>query len=214
MDPREKQIREQNPDWTDEQVKAELVRLGPPPDPPPAPQPPPTQDPERDRAFAEMRRRAEAAERDAAELRSQQEEAERKKAEEEGRYKELAEQEKARADALQATIDEGSRTAKLKELAAAVDFKPEYVDVAIALLPANVDRSNEEAVRKALETVAEQKPDLVKGDPPPAPPSGLPPGSPPGAPPTKVTREQLESMTPRQIADLDPKVLNEALAAT
>lgn len=213
MDPRETQIREQHPEWTDEQVKAELVRLGPPPpDPPPAPQPPPTQDPERDRAFAEMRRRMETAERDAAELRSKQEEADRKQAEEEGRYKELAEQEKARADGLQATIDEGVRTAKLKELAAGVKFKPEYVDVAIALLPANVDRSDEDAVRKALETVAEQKPGLVDKDTPP--PSGRPPGSTGDDPPTKVTREQLESMTARQIADLDPKVLNEALAAT
>ena len=182
-----------------------------PPEAPPAETPPatPPADPGNNAAFAEMRRKADEAERRAKAAETALAEQERKKAEEEGRWKELAEQERARADQLEAaqTAAEQKRHAERT----AQDLKFKDTGYALYLLAQDrVDLADAAAVKAALEQIAKNRADLVGTSPPP--PSGAPAG---GAqdPPAKLTIEQLRAMTPKQVAALDPKVVNEALAS-
>jgi membrane protein involved in colicin uptake len=203
MDPREKRIREQHPDWTDDQVNAELAK---PADPPPAPSPSP--EPDRDRAFAEQRRRADEAERRAKAAEDALAERARKEAEEQGRWKELAEQEKARADRLEADKAKADQRNNAERTASTLKFRD--AGYALYLLEQQrVDLADAPAVKTALEQIAQDRKDLIEGNPPP--PSGAPAGGTQPDPP-KLTREQLAAMTPQQVAALDPKVVSEALA--
>lgn len=193
------------------------VAGGPPPDPNPDPNPdpeppaPPAPDAERDRAFAELRRRAEAAEKAAKDAADQLAERERKEAEEQGRWKDLAEQEKARADQLAASMAAQEQDRSVEAAARAQRFRDP--DIAKHLLPATVDRNDPDAVNAALERVAQERPHLIDaGTSPPAPPSGGAPGGNPPEP-TGLTAGQLRAMSPQQIAKLDPEVVNKALAS-
>lgn len=204
MDPREKKIREEHPDWTDEQVNAELARTPPAPPAPPAPTPPD------DSAFARLRREKEAAEKEAQEARDALAQKERAEAEEQGRWKELAEQEKARADKLEADAKAKDDQRNAERAARDLKFKdPEY---ALYLLRQdNVDLSDPPAVKQALEEIAKTRTDLI-GTGTPALPSGGPPGGSPPEP-AGLTADQLRAMSPQQIAKLDPEVVNKALAS-
>lgn len=175
---------------------------------PPAPTPPaPAHD---DSAFARMRREKEAAEREAQQAREALAERDRKEAEEQGRWKDIAEQEKARADKLEADAKAKDDQRNAERAARDLKFKdPEY---ALYLLRQNgVDISDPVAVKAGLEEIAKTRTDLI-GTAPPAPPSGGAPGGNPPEP-AGLTAEQLRAMSPQQIAALDPKVVNAALTS-
>lgn len=202
----EQRVRSEHPDWTDEQVAAEVARLAaqPPADPPA--DPPSGQD---NAAFARLRREKEEADRRAKAAQDALAAKERQEAEEQGRWKELAESAQAESEALKKRIAEGEQRRSVEAAARALNFRDP--DIVEHLLPASVDRNDTEAVKAALTTVATERPHLVS-TPAPPPPSGGPAGG--GGPqdPPKLTREQLAAMSPKQVAALDPKVLNDALA--
>lgn len=202
----EAEIRAAHPDWTDEQVAAEVARLAAQPPTPPAPTPPTPPD---DAAFARMRREKEAAEAEAQRAKDALAERERKEAEEAGKYKDLYEAEKTKNE----TLTQAQQDAENKRNAerTAQDLKFKDTGYALYLLAQDrVDLADAAAVKEALEQIAKNRADLVGTAAPP--PSGAPTG---GAqdPPAKLTRAQLAEMTPKQVAALDPKVVNEALAA-
>jgi hypothetical protein len=131
----------------------------------------------------------------------------RKEAEEQGRWKELAEQAQADKAELEAKWAKAEQDRQLESIARTLKFRDP--DLVGHLVPASVDRNDTAAVKAALEAVATERPHLVDGAPPP--PSGGPAGGTQTDPP-KLTREQLAAMKPEQVAALDPKVVNEALA--
>lgn len=199
------QIRQEHPDWTDELVAAEVARREKPE--PPANQPPAAR--QDNDAFARMRRENDELQGKLKEAENERAERERKQAEEEGKWRELAEQEKTRADQLEQKQLEKEQQRNAERAAGDLKFKD--TGYALYLLQQDrVDLSDAAKVKEALEGLAKTRTDLVKGSAPP--PSGGPAGGSNGEPP-KLTREQLTAMTPKQIAALDPKVVNEALAA-
>lgn len=200
----EERVRQEHPDWTDEQVAAEVARLEQ--QNPPAP---PAPGGDQDRAFAEMRRRAEAAERDAQAARDQLAERERQEAEQQGEYKRLYEEQKAENETLKATQARAEQRRHAERTAGDLKFRD--TGYALYLLDQQrVDMSDAAAVKAALDQLVADRPDLV-GTAPPPPPSGGPAGGGNQDPP-KLTREQLAAMTPDQIRRLDPEVVNAALA--
>lgn len=220
----EAQIRAAHPDWTDEQVAAEVARLNPQPPPPePPPAPPEPVKPEdstaaHNRAMAEMRRRAEAAEKRAAEAEAAEAERVRKQAEEEGRWKDLADQERQRADRLQADLaarEQAAQAAEQKRNAerAAGDRRFRDTGYALYLLEQDkVDFADAAAVGNALDDLAKKRTDLLNAEPAPPPSGGPPKPAPQGTGPA-LTAEQIAAMSPDQVRQLDPKVVNAALAA-
>ena len=191
----------------------------PPVDTPPADPPtdPPVQTPaagtgdaERDAAFARERRARKEAEDRAKAAEDRIAEAERLKAEEAGEFKELAEKEKARADGLEAKQqhDEQRRNAERS----ARDMKFKDGDYALYLLSQQgVDFADPVKVREGLESLAKDRTDLVAGGAPA--PSGGPAGGAKATPPA-LTRQKIEGMTPHELARIDSKVIDEALAAS
>ena len=184
---------------------------GDPAPPAPTPEPtPPAPAAHDDSAFARLRREKEAAERDAREAREALAAREREEAEEQGRWKDIAETEKARADQLEA--DSKANEAQRNAERAARDLKFRDPEYALYLLRQDgVDILDPAAVKGGLEEIAKTRTDLL-GAAPPAPPSG---GAPGGTPPEPagLTAEQLRGMSPQQIAALDPKVVNAALTS-
>lgn len=184
----------------------------PPADPPanpPATDPPAEPPKLDDAAFARMRQAQAEAERRAKAAEDALAAKERAEAEEQGKWKELAEQEKARADHLEqnAKVAEARRLAERK----AGDLKFKDPGYAMYLLAEQqVDLSDPAAVGAALDLIATSRTDLIGAAPPP-PPSGGPAGGGPQDPP-KLTREQIAAMSPQQVAALDAAVLNAALA--
>lgn len=181
----------------------------PPADPPTPPaQPPATGTGDHDAAMARMRRETEEANKRAKAAEDKVAEAERKKAEEQGEFQKLAEQEKARADALEAKQREDEQRRNAERAAGDLKFRdPGY---ALYLLAQDrVDLADPAAVRDALDRIAKARTDLVTTGPPP--PSGGPAGGANNDPPG-LTVEQLQAMTPRQIAALDPEVIKKATA--
>lgn len=156
----EERVQADHPDWTDEQVAAEVTRLraeqaaddtsGRARD---------DASDARDRAFAELRRRAERAERELAAFRRAEEERTRREAEEQGRWEELARRLEQERDQLRAEL-EGERVSRQVERLA-VELRFHRSDEALALLPQGLDRSNADAVREALEQLARERPHLV-----------------------------------------------------
>jgi membrane protein involved in colicin uptake len=203
----EQEIRAAHPDWTDEQVTAEVARLAEKPEP--AATPPASGTGEQDAAFARMRRETEDANKRAKAAEDKLAEEARKKAEEDGQFKELADKEKARADGLEAKQRETEQRRNAERAAGDLKFKdPGY---ALYMLAAeNVDLSDAAAVKAALDRIAADRKDLLGGVVPA--PSGGPAGGSKQDPPG-LTREQLAGMSPKQIAALDPKIVNEALAS-
>ena len=186
----------------------------PPADPPapgpedkPAPPASPASPAPDDSAFARIRREKEAAERRAKEAEDKLAAKEREEAEEQGRWKELAEKAQADKAELEAKWVKAEQDRQLESVARTLKFRDP--DLVGHLVPASVDRNDTAAVKAALETVAKERPHLVDGAPPP--PSGGPAGGGKQDPPG-LTREQLAAMKPEQVAALDPKVVNEALA--
>lgn len=201
---REQQIRQDHPDWTDEQVAAEVARLhaaDPPATPPP--------DADRDAAFARMRREKEEAEKRAKDAEDKLAAEERKKAEEQGEWQKLAEQEKARADKLDADRVAADERSNAERIATGLKFKdPGY---ALYLLQQqSVDLADAAKVKETLDGIIKDRAELIDGAAPP--PSGGPAGTTTDDT-SKVTVEQLRTMTPQQVAALDPKVVEAALNA-
>lgn len=214
----EAEIRAANPTWTDEQVAAEVARLAAAPPAPPAPPEPPKQDPDVDRAMADLRRRAEAAEKRAAEAEAAEAERVRKQAEEEGRWKDLADQERVRADAAVADLakrDAEALAAEAKNNARTAATQRKFADASYALYlleAGRIDLTDAAAVSTALDELATRRADLLTVTPPPPPSGGPPaPAAPNGGP--GLTREQIAAMSPDQVRKLDPAVVNAALAA-
>lgn len=212
MDPIEQQVRKDHPEWNDEQVAAEVVRLKAQPPEPPPPTPPPAPAPE-NAAFAEMRRQLKAAEDRAKALEEAEAERQRKQAEETGEFKRLYEEEKARNDRLQSQIDQGEQNRRAERLVSrvAADLHFRNTDDAVRFLSDDIDRSDEDAVRKALEQLAKDRDYLVTKQQ--APPSGRPPGGGDPNPEADITYEQLQGMTAKQIAALPKEKLDKALAS-
>lgn len=102
--------------------------------------------------IASFRRKQKKAEEDAKA-------AEQKRLEEEGKHKELAAQEKARADKAEADLAAFKRTQRIERMAAQKKFR-DPTD-AIANLPADLDRDDDAAVEAALEQIANTKPYLL-----------------------------------------------------
>lgn len=133
----------------------------------------------------------------------------RKKAEEEGRFKELAEQEKARADALEAKQQQDEQRRNAERSARDMKFKDS--DYALYLLSQQgVDLADPQKVREGLEGLATDRKDLIAGHVPP--PSGGPAGGAKATPPA-LTRQRIEQMTANELKKYDPAVIDEALAA-
>lgn len=203
----EADIRAAHPDWTDEQVKAELARqTNPPAATPPASG---TGDADRDAAFARERRAREAAEQRAKEAEEKLAEEARKKAEEEGRWKDLAEQERKEKEALKAEKDAERARSNAEKTAAGMKFKD--TGYALYLLAAdNIDLSDPAAVKAGLERIASDRSDLITGTAPP--PSGGPAGGSKGDAP-KLTLADIRGMTPAQVRALPDDAVTEALKA-
>lgn len=170
---------------------------------------PATPPPIDDAAFARIRREADEAKREAQAAREALAERERKEAEEAGKYKELYEAQQAENESLKSK-QAAAEQRRLAERAAG-DLKFRDSGYAIYLLEQErIDFSDAVAVKARLSEIAATRTDLVSAAVPP-----LPSGGPAGGPTNdslKLTREQLAGMSPQQIAALDPKVLNEALA--
>jgi hypothetical protein len=216
----EAEIRAAHPDWDDAQVAAEVARLAAmPPTPPEPPKPdPPKPDDGQNRAMAELRRRAEAAEKRAAEAEAAEAERVRKQAEEEGRWKDIADQERARADAATAErdrirADAEAEKARTNAQRAAMDRKFKDTGYALYLLEQQaVDFTDAAAVGNALDELVKSRADLLNAAPP-APPSGGPPAPGPQGGGPALTAEQIAAMSPDKVRQLDPAVVNAALAA-
>lgn len=185
----------------------------PPEAAPPAAPPVDEEKAARDAAFAEQRRRAEAAEKQLKDLQEREAQREREKAEEEGRWKDLAEQADAARKAAEAEAARVKSESAIKEIAAQMDFR--NPSDALALLPTDVDRTDDEQVKAALQALAEDRAYLIKTEPAhtPAPPSGNPAGGTPPAASHRPTFAEIKNMTPAQIGALDQTVVNEVLAA-
>jgi hypothetical protein len=202
----EQEIRAAHPDWTDEQVAAEVARLAEKPEP--AAAPPASGTGEQDAAFARLRRETEEANKRAKAAEDKLAAEAKKKAEEQGKWEDLAKEETRKREALEASqaADQAKRNAER----AARDLKFRDADYALYLLAQeSVDLADAAAVKAALDRIAADRKDLLGGAAPP--PSGGPAGGNKGDPPA-LTREQLSAMSPKQIAALDPKIVNEALA--
>ena len=192
MDPLEKQIRDENPDWSDEQVAEELERRkAPEPDDPPDPADPPKPS-GRDDAFARMRRDLEAAKKREAKAKEKLAEKEREEAEKAGEWKKLAEQFERERDELK--VELAKLRFRIKAERAARRRKFRNTDEAIDLLPEGVDSEDDAALDEALEVLAENRPHLIDNGA--APPSGAPAGG--GSPPA-LTREQIAQMSPEEV---------------
>lgn len=188
-----------------------------PPAPPAPPTPPVVPDDKaaRDAAFAEQRRRADAAEAEAQQLRDREAQRERDEAEARGEHEKIAAQEKARADAAEAEVERIKTEAKVRDLASGLNFR-NPAD-ALALLPADVDRKDDAALTAALTQLATDRDYLVATPPPPSPaPSGSPIGGTPPAEPTHqdVTPEQLRQMSTAEVSRLPQAVIDKALGRT
>lgn len=179
-----------------------------PPADPPAADPPETgaTQAEVDKAYAKLREAEKARKAAEDKLAAQA----RAKAEEEGRFKELAEQEKARADRLEAEQQQAEQRRHAERSARDMKFKDG--DYALYLLAQQgVDFADPQKVREGLESLAKDRTDLIAGHVPP--PSGGPAGGAKATPPA-LTRERIEGMTAQQLKKFDQAVIDEALAAS
>lgn len=183
----EETIRAEHPEWTDEQVAAEVTRRTDQPPPKPDPKP----DEERDRAFAEQRRKANEAEGRAKKAEQELADIKRKEAEQAGEWEKLAKQYETERD--QARKELADLRAQIKVEGIAKNLKFRNADEAIALLPADIDRADESAVTTALQALAENRRHLLDNGTPG--PTGLPGGG----SPTGLTLAEVKEMSPDEI---------------
>lgn len=195
MDPVEKRVRAEHPDWTDEQVATELARLkkpAPPKDDPPAPK---DDDQDRDAAMARMRRDKEKAEAEAKAAKEALAAKERAEAEAQGQWETLAKQYETERDEARVELADFKARIEVEKRARAKKFRAE--DEAIALLKVkqpDLDYTDTSAVDQALQVLADERPHLINQGAPP--PGGAPVG---GPPPGGLTREQVEAMSPAEM---------------
>lgn len=180
------QIQAEHPDWTPEQVDTEHARLKAehekdPPDPKPD---------DRDAGMARLRREKEAAERKARDAQAELDRRDREQAEQAGEWEKLAKQYETERDQARTELTELRQEIKVKGFAKRLKFRHE--DEAIALLPRDVDVTDEGAVQAALEALAENRPHLIDNGKPG--PTGLPPSS----RSTDLTIDQIKAMTPQE----------------
>lgn len=228
----EAEIRAAHPDWTDEQVAAEVTRIAalPPETPPAPPTPTPPADPvrseqdrERDRAMAEMRRRAEAAEKLVQEAKTAEQDRERKQLEEQNRWEDIArkaEADKAELEAKIAAKDAEAAIERARSHAQQTAAELKFKDTGYALYKLDqdkVDLTDAAAVKDALETLARAQPDLLTV-PPPVLPSGGPPAPggvlPPGVTKTLADINAMSVKELRAFRKANPDAYGAALAST
>jgi flagellar biosynthesis GTPase FlhF len=113
----------------------------------------------RDKAIAEERRKARAAEKRAADLEAKLSERDRKDAEAEGRWQEIAEQEREKAESLERQIADRERRDSVTAAARGLRFK--NPDLAFRLL----DESDTSEPEAALRRLAKQEPYLTEDAP-------------------------------------------------
>lgn len=183
----EETVRAEHPEWTDEQVAAEVTRRTDVPPPKPDPKP----DEDRDRAFAEQRRKANEAEQRARAAEQQLADIERTKAEQAGEWEKLAKQYETERDQARQELADLRTEIKVEKTASRLKFK--NTDEALALLPRELDRSDDQAVADALEALATNRPHLIDNGKPG--PTGLPAGS----SPTGLTLAEVQAMSPAEI---------------
>lgn len=204
--PTREQLKADHPEWTDEQIEAELARLqaeNPPPVDPPAKK---DEDPN-----ARLRRQKDEAEKRAAEAERKLAERERADAEAQGQWEQLAKQYEQERD--EARTELANLKAKIKVESSARALKFKNADEAVALLrERGIDQTDDTAVTDALTALAEERPHLIDTGRPG--PSGLPSG---GDPQTGgLTLEEVKAMTPAEVNarwDEVQKVLNTQQAA-
>lgn len=187
----EQEVRAEHADWSDDQVKAEVDRLDAEqrkPDPDPDPDPDPTPD---SAAFARLRREKQEAERQAKEARDALAAKERAEAEQAGEWEKLAKTYEQERDEARQELADLRTQITVEKLATTLHFR--NADEAIALLPSNLDRSDDDRVRAALTTLAENRPHLIDNGKP------GPTGGPAGGPTTDLTIDQVKRMTPQEI---------------
>lgn len=115
-----------------------------------------------DKAFAEQRRKARAAERRVKELEKKLSERDRKDAEAEGRWQEIAEEERKAREALEAQVADRDRREAITQAATGLRFK--NPQLAYRLLDRD-DAVDQQAAEQALKRLAKQEPYLIE-DPP------------------------------------------------
>lgn len=187
---REKVLREEHEDWSDEQVNAELDRQEKEEDPPKEDPP----DDGKDKAMARLRREKNAAEKAAKAAQDKLDERDRKEAEEQGKFKELAETARKEADQAAAKLAQLEQRQAIEKVARKLKFRHPDEAIAHPSLPDDLDRTDEAAVEAALKALAENRPHLVDDGAPG--PSGGPGG---GPPPTTLTRADVEAMSEDEI---------------
>jgi hypothetical protein len=183
----EEQVRSEHPDWTDEQVAAEVTKREADAKPDPDPKPD-----ERDAAFARLRREKQDADKRAKDAEDKLAAKAREEAEAQGEWQKLAETYEKERDTARKALADLQQQIKVEAVAAGLKFR--HADEAIALLPSELDRTDEAAVQKALEQLAEDRPHLID--------SGTP--GPTGRPPTgggkgDLTKADVERMTAAEI---------------
>lgn len=197
--PTREELQAAHPDWTSEQVDAELARLAtadPDPDPSPDPEPAsPSQE-----AFARLRREKQEADKRAKVAEQKLADHARQEAEQQGQWETLARQYETERD--QARQELADLHARSRVERAARDLKFRNTDEALALLDADVDRTDDTAVTDALAALAAERPHLLDTGRPG--PSGLPASGDPQS--GGLTIEQVKEMTPEQINANWPEV--------
>lgn len=121
-----------------------------------------TVDAERDKAFAEQRRKARAAEKRAKELEDKLAAKERADKEAEGRYQEIAEEERKAREALEQQVKDRDRRDAIVTAATRLKFK----NPALAhRLVADDDVTDERSAEQALKRLADSEPYLIQDAP-------------------------------------------------
>lgn len=146
------------------------------------------------RQAREGREAIKKAERDA-------EAAKRKQLEDKGEHQQIAEAEKARADAAEARALKLERDARIATVAGRLKFR--HADEAIALIPSDTDLDDEAGLEQALKALSTERPHLIDNGAPAR--TGAPAGDTTASTGgQKFTRDQIKAMTPQQIAALSP----------
>lgn len=135
-----------------------------------------TTDAERDKAFAEQRRKTRAAEKKAKDLEAKLAAKERSEKESEGRYQEIAEEERKAREALEQQVADRDRRDAVVTAATRLKFK--NPTLAHRLL-ADEDITDERSAEQALKRLAENEPYLIQDAPSRTglPASGADPGT-------------------------------------
>lgn len=186
------QVRAAHQDWTDEQVNAEAQRLFTEQEIDPDPEPDPSDDDRRDRGMARLRREKQEAEARAKAAEDELAARQRKEAEDQGEWEKLAKQYETERDEARTDLVELRAQIQVERIARRRKFR--NADEALALLPGDLDRSDEDAVDKALETLAENRPHLI--DTGQSGSTGRPASSNNGG---DLTVEQIKQMSPAEV---------------